>query len=152
MKIRLLPILFLFLMCLSFVRITPGYAESRKEKWVFMGFTKYRDALYIETNSITHSSQNIYWVWSLMAPSEKSRYLQQVKNELQKSNKSTDGLKYIEVLNQIDCTNKRIRSMRIEYLTIEGKMIHFAEATDQEWKTIYPGSLWHAMQNAACGK
>lgn len=152
MKNRFLLFVFLFLMCLSFVKLTPGFAESKKEKWGFMGFTKYRDALYIETNSITHSSQNIYWVWSLMAPSEKSRYLQQVKNELQKSNKSTDGLKYIEVLNQIDCTNKRIRYMRILYLTKEGKMIHSAEATDQEWKAIYPGSLWHAIQNNVCGK
>ena len=151
MKLRLSLLIFLCLMCISFSWITSVYAEARKEKWTFMGFTKYRDALYIEMNSISHPFPNIVWVWSFIAPSEKSKYLQQIKKEVEKSKKSTGGLKSTEILNEIDCAKNRIRYGQIVYLTIGGTIIHSADNPDSEWKDIYPGSLWQNMRNAVCG-
>jgi hypothetical protein len=151
MKVRLLPLLFFFLMCFSFLWITPVYGEARKEKWTFMGFTKYRDALYIETNSISHPSPHIVWVWSFIAPSEKSKYLQQIKREVEKSKKPAGGLKSTEILNEIDCTKNRIRYLQIVYLNSDGSIIHSSDNTDPGWKIINPGSLWQNMRNAVCG-
>jgi hypothetical protein len=48
------------------VGLMPVYAEAGEVKWIFIGFTKYRDALYIEMNSISHPSYNIAGVWSLI--------------------------------------------------------------------------------------
>ena len=115
-----------------------------------MGFTKYRDALYIEKKSVSYPSPDIARVWSMIAPSEKSKYRQEVKGELKKLKKSAKGLKYTEILNEIECKGNRIRFLQIVHLTAEGSIIHSAASADQEWKIIYPGSLWQNIQSAAC--
>jgi len=132
------------------VGLMPVYAEAGEVKWIFIGFTKYRDALYIEMNSISHSSYNIAGVWSLIAPSKKSKYLQEVKRELKKFKKSARGFKYSEILNEIDCTNSRIRYLQIVYLNKDGGTIHTASTSDLEWKPISSGSLWNDVRNTIC--
>lgn len=144
------PWVFIFFMYLALVGIFPIYAEAGEANWVFMGFTKYRDALYIEMNSVYYPSHTVAGVWSLIAPSKKSKYLQEVKRELKNVKKSAGGFKYSEILNEIDCTNNRIRYLQIVYFNKEGETIHSATTSDGEWKTISSGSLWDTLRKAVC--
>jgi hypothetical protein len=150
MKLTPLSYFFIFFIGASFLGANPVYAQGGKEQWIFVGFTKYRDALYIEKKSISHPSPDNAWVWSLIAPSEKSKYRQEVKGELKKLKKSAKGLKYTEILNEIECRGNRIRFLQIVHFNAEGSIIHSAASADQEWKIIYSGSLWQNMQSAAC--
>ncbi len=145
------PLSFLiFFIALYFLGTNPVCAQGEKEQWIFVGFTKYRDALYIEKKSVSRPSPDIAWVWSLIAPSEKSKYRQEIKEDLKKLKKSAKGLKYTEILNEIDCRGSRIRFLQIIYFHAQGSIIHSAVSADQEWKPIYPGSLWQNMQSTAC--
>jgi hypothetical protein len=150
MKLTPLSYFIIFFICVSFLGATPVCAQTGKEQWIFVGFTKYRDALYIEKKSISHPSPDNAWVWSLIAPSEKSKYREEVKGELRKLKKSAKGLKYTEILNEIECRGNRIRFLQIVYFDAEGSIIHLAASADQEWKIIYSGSLWQNIQSAAC--
>jgi hypothetical protein len=145
------PLSFLiFFIALYFLGTNPVCAQGGKEQWVFVGFTKYRDALYMEKKSVSRPSPDIAWVWSLIAPSEKSKYREEVKKDLKKLRKSAKGLKYTEILNEIDCRGSRIRFLQIVHFNTQGAIIHSAASSDQEWKIIYPGSLWQNMQSTAC--
>jgi hypothetical protein len=150
MKLTSLSYFLIFFVAVFFLGASPVYTQGGKEQWIFVGFTKYRDALYIEKKSVSHSSPDIAWVWSLIAPSKKSKYRQEVKGELRKLKKSAKGLKYTEILNEIDCRGNRIRFLQIVHFNAEGSIIHSAASADQEWKIIYPGSLWQNMQSAVC--
>jgi hypothetical protein len=142
-----------FLICFigaSFLGANPVYAQGGKEQWIIVGFTKYRDALYIEKKSVARPSPDNVWVWSLIAPSEKSKYRQEVIRELKKLKKSATGLKYTEILNEIECRGNRIRFLQIVYFDAGGSIMHSAASADQEWKIINSGSLWQNIQSAAC--
>jgi hypothetical protein len=141
---------FIFFTYVALMGLLPICAEAGEVKWVFMGFTKYRDALYIEMNSVYYPSHTIAGAWSLIAPSIKSKYLQEVKRELKKAKISSSGFKYAEILNEIDCTNNKIRYLQIVYFDKEGETIHSATASDVEWKTISPGSLWDTLRKTVC--
>jgi hypothetical protein len=150
MKLTPLSYFIIFFTVTSVLGATPACAQAGKEQWIFVGFTKYRDALYIEKKSVSYPSPDIARVWSLIAPSEKSKYRQEVKGELKKLKKSAKGLKYIEVLNEIECRGNRIRFLQIFYFNAEGSIIHSAASADYEWKIIYSGSLWQNIQSAVC--
>jgi hypothetical protein len=150
MKLTPLSYFIIFFIGASFLGATSVCTQGGKEEWIFVGFTKYRDALYIEKKSVSHPSPDIARVWSLIAPSKKSKYRQEVKGELKKLKKSAKGLKYTEILNEIDCRGSRIRFLQIVHFNAEGSIIHSAASADQEWKIIYPGSLWQNIQIAAC--
>ena len=150
MKLSPLSYFIIFFVVASFLWVTPTCAQAGKEQWIFVGFTKYRDALYIEKNSVSYPSPDIARVWSLIAPSEKSKYREEVKGELKKLKKSAKGLKYIEILNEIECRGNRIRFLQIFYFNAEGSVIHSAASADYEWKVIYSGSLWQNIQSAVC--
>ena len=150
MKLTPLSNFIIFFAVASFLGATPACAQAGKEQWIFVGFTKYRDALYIEEKSVSYLSSDIARAWFLIAPSAKSKYRQEVKGELKKLNKSAKGLKYTEILNEIECRGNRIRFLQILYLNAQGSIIHSAVSADQEWKIIYSGSLWQNIQSAAC--
>jgi hypothetical protein len=145
-------VFFIFFAYLALVGGGPINAEAGEVNWVFMGFTKYRDALYIELNSISYPSPASAGVWSLIAPSKKSKYLQEVKRELHTVNKSAGGFWCVEIWNEIDCQNDRIRHIQIVYFNKDGQSIHSATASDGEWKAISSGSLWDTMRNTVCKK
>jgi hypothetical protein len=145
------PLSFLiFFIALYFLGTNPVCAQGGKEQWIFVGFTKYRDALYMEKKSVSRPSPDIAWVWSLIAPSEKSKYRKEIKEDLRKLKKSAKELKYTEILNEIDCRGSRIRFLQIVHFNAQGSTIHSAASSDQEWKIIYPGSLWQTMQSTVC--
>ena len=150
MKLTPLSYVVILFIGASFLGATSVCAQAGKEQWIFVGFTKYRDALYIEKKSVSYPSPDIARVWSMIAPSEKSKYREEVKGELKKLRKLAKGLKYAEILNEIDCRGGKIRFLQILYLNAQGSIIHAAASADYEWKIIYSGSLLQKIQSTAC--
>jgi hypothetical protein len=72
-----LCLLMLLAVCCPF----PADAETTGAKWVFVGFTKYRDALFIDMNRLTREADRQTQVWSRITPAERSKYYPQ-RNEL----------------------------------------------------------------------
>jgi len=64
MKLTSLSYFFILFIAVFFLRASPVYAQGGEEQWIFVGFTKYRDALHIENKGVSHPSPDIAWVWS----------------------------------------------------------------------------------------
>lgn len=141
-----------FIILVSFVGSLAFSAQSGEEKWTFAGFTKYRDAIFINKNNISYQSHDTARVWAKIAPSEKSKYYREIKRELKKSKKSSKGFKYTELLTDIDCAGNRIRYLQIIYFNTEGTVIYATSHTETAWKKIHPGSLWENIQKTVCNK
>ncbi len=133
----------------------PGLGSARAQagegKWTLVGFTKYRDAVFINKNSAATSVAGMSKVWAKIVPSEKSKFYQEIKRELGKSGKSTKGFKYTEILSETDCRGKRIRFLKIVYFTGEGATIHADAPSEAVWKSVSVGSVWENLHGAVCG-
>ncbi len=124
---------------------------SAADQWKLVGFTKYRDALFMDAGSISHISGEGLTVRVKIAPSRKSKYFAEIRKELKKAGKSDRGFKAAEIFTEVDCTGSRIRYLSIVYRKKSGGVIHWAQNPDAEWRRIERGSLWHALQKTACG-
>lgn len=122
------------------------------EKWVLAGFTKYRDALFIDMKRLACGTDQRAQVWSRITPAEQSRYLKQIRRDLSKINKKPMEFKYLEVLNEIDCRNRQIRYLKVIYFRPDGGVIHATHDNAPAWKSIRSGSLWDGLSTIACQK
>jgi len=126
-----------------------GTPES---KWAFVGFTRYRDALFIDMNRITHDMDQRTRVWSRMTPAKHSKYYRQIQRDLRKVDKPAMEFRYMETLNEISCRDRRIRFEKVLYYRQDGEVIHATRDDNAQWKTITPGSLWESLGAIVCDK
>lgn len=127
-------------------------AATTGAKWVFVGFTKYRDALFIDMNRMTSEADLRVQVWSRITPAEHSRYYKQIRRDLKKVNKTPREFRYLETLNEINCTNRQIRYLKVIYFRPDGSVIHATRDDRLSWKSVHSGSLWDSLQTAVCRK
>lgn len=120
--------------------------------WELIGFTKYRDALFMDRDSIKGLGENLFTVRLKIAPSRKSKTFAEIKRELKKAKKSSKTFKYAEIFNEVDCAAGRIRYLRIVYHRKNGSVIHTARNPKANWRPVDSGSLWDALRTAVCGK
>jgi hypothetical protein len=148
------PFLIFTVLCalLSCIATSPVCAQAGEEAWTFVDFTKYRDAVFIDKNSISYPFPNVMRVWAKISPSPKSKYYREARRELRKSGKSAKEFKYTKLKYEIDCAGNRIRRPKMMYFDSAGKEIHSKSLTEPKWKPISPGSLWGSLQNAVCVK
>jgi hypothetical protein len=142
---------FLFLLMLLAV-FSPSRldAGTTGAKWIFVGFTKYRDALFIDKNRMTSEADLRVQVWSRITPAEHSRYYKQIQRDLKKVNKPPREFRYLETLNEINCTNRKIRYLKVIYFRPDGGVIHATRDDRPSWKSVHSGSLWDSMLAAVC--
>ncbi|HOG16306.1 MAG TPA: hypothetical protein PLB96_03085 [Syntrophales bacterium] len=122
------------------------------EPWTFVGYTKYRDAVYLDSSRLTKRSPDESLAVCRIAPSGKSRYTRQVQAEIRKAKKSSAGFRYLEISAGIDCRNKAIRFVGVRYFTADGRLLHANEEPDAPWKPVAAGSLWDSLRGSVCGK
>ena len=60
----------------------PVWVEAQNAKWVFVGFTKYRDAVFMDMNRVSHLPDQRTQVWSRITPSARSKYFRQIQKDL----------------------------------------------------------------------
>ena len=130
----------------------PAWVEAQNEKWVFVGFTKYRDAVFMDMNRVSHLPDQRTQAWSRITPSAQSKYFRQIQKDLKNAGKDYGEFKYIETLNEVDCQNNQIRYLKVIYYDKSRLAIHATRDENPGWKLIYPGSLWDALQQAVCRK
>lgn len=125
-------------------RATP--AEAGGGAWTLAGFTKYRDAVFIDRNTISHPSPSTVAVWVKIKPSQKSRLYRALKREL------AGDFWHVEILNEIDCAKSSIRSLEIVYYDQEGGVLSSRTQAGAAGKNIAEASLWELVRKAACRK
>ncbi len=129
----------------------PGTAQAGEgERWTLLGFTKYRDAVFIDKNSTDASSGRIKSL-AKIAPSEKSAYGREVRRDLKRSGKNATAFKYVEIQSETDCRDGRMRFLQIRYFTRDGKVLHSVSYPDPKWKDVQSGTLWDKLRKAVCG-
>jgi hypothetical protein len=134
------------------VGILPAWVEAQNAKWVFVGFTKYRDAVFMDINRVSHLPDQCTQVWSRITPSTQNKYFRQIQKDLKNAGKDYGEFKYIETLNEVDCQNNQIRYVKVIYYDKSRSAIHATRDENPGWKPIHPGSLWDALQGAVCRK
>jgi len=146
---RQLLVIFL-LSCLFFAGIFTPVAEGREGKWILVGFTKYRDAFFMDSDSIYPSAGNMVTVWTAIAPSKKSPFLRQIKEILSSRQKPAERFKSVVSLYQIDCKKNQYGTLVVIYYDTKGATLHSVQYSQLNWQPIEPGSLWHSLQKAVC--
>jgi hypothetical protein len=127
-------------------------AETTGAKWVFVGFTKYRDALFIDMNRLTREDDQRAQVWSRITPAERSKYYIQIQRDLKKVNKTFREFKYLETLNEMNCRSRQIRYLKVIYFGREGQVIHATRDDSPSWRSVYAGSLWDSLLGNVCNE
>jgi hypothetical protein len=144
---------FLGMLMLIWVSWPSGTAAGISDaKWAFVGFTKYRDALFIDMNRLSVEADMQIQIWSRITPSDHSKYLRQIRRDLRTAGKSSRDFRYIETLNEIDCRNNRIRYLKVIYYQDDGSVIHATRDDNPQWKLINSGSLWDSLRVMACDR
>jgi len=127
-------------------------AGTTGSKWVFVGFTKYRDALFMDMNRMTSEADMRVQVWSRITPAEHSRYYKQIQRDLKKVNKTPPDFRYLETLNEIHCTSRQIRYLKVIYFRPYGSVIHATRDESPSWKAVRSGSLWDSLLTVVCDR
>lgn len=127
-------------------------AATTGPKWAFVGYTKYRDALFIDLNRLTCEANQRRQAWSRITPAEQSGYLRQIRRDLKKVKKKPDEFRYVEVLKEIGCRNRQIRHLRVVYFRPDGSVIHATRDDGPAWKSVHAGSLWDSLLTTVCEK
>lgn len=128
-------------------RADAGTAEAN---WVFVGFTKYRDALFIDMNRLTREADQRAQVWSRITPAERSKYYRQIRWDLKKINKMSPEFRYVETLNETNCRSRQIRYLEVIYFNRDGQVIHATRDDRPSWRSVHSGSLWDSLLGNVC--
>jgi hypothetical protein len=144
---RLVIFLLSFFFCSGM--FTP-VAEGREGKWNLVGFTKYRDAFFMDSDSIYSSAENMVTVWTAIAPSKKSPFLRQIKEILSSRQKPAERFKSVVSLYQIDCKKNQYGTLIVIYYDTKGATLHSIQYSQLNWQPIEPGSLWYSLQMTVC--
>jgi hypothetical protein len=125
-------------------------AESTEAKWAFVGFTKYRDGLFIDMNRLTDEADQRRQVWSRITPAEHSGYIKRIRRNLMQAGKNSGEFRYVEILNELNCQDRRIRYLKGVYFHRDGRVIHAVGDDAPVWKAVHAGSLWDSLLTAVC--
>jgi len=150
MKVRLVAIT-IFAILQAAVPL-PAAGGPEGTSWVFVGFTKYRDAVYLDESRLVRKSAESVAAVCRIAPSQKSRYFKQVLAELRKAKKSSTGFRYVEILSEVGCRENALRFLGVTYFSIHGEILHAKQEPAAPWTPVQPGSLWDALRKNACGR
>jgi hypothetical protein len=141
----------LFMGSFLFLSIFVTVGESAGEKWHFIGFTRYRDPLYVDMDRIQVKNDGLHSVWTRITPAEHSLFRRQFRQDLQRVGKLPQAVKYLEMNKEIDCPGSRIRHIKLIYYDQRDRLITSKGNARAPWKPIVVGSLWPDLQKAVCG-
>lgn len=128
------------------------YAEKMTDNWRLTGYTKFRDAVFVDRERITRPAPDRTAAWIKIAPSVKSRYRPVVARYLQSVKKWNPRWKSVEILCEISCSGDLIRFAEFVYLDDEGSTLHKVRDPREPWFRINPGSTWHWVEQEVCQK
>jgi hypothetical protein len=139
-----------FLLCFFFSGIFAPAAEGREGKWILVGFTKYRDALFMDSDSIYPSAGNMVTVWTAITPSNKSRLRRQILEILTSQQKPAERFTSVVALYQIDCKKNQYGTLTVIYYDTQRAILHSTHYSQLDMRPIESGSLWDSLQRNVC--
>jgi len=125
-------------------------AEKMTGNWRLTGYTKYRDAVFVDRDRISQPAHDLTAAWIKIAPSGKSRYLRFVTEYMKSVQKWNPQFKSVEILCEINCSRDFIRFKEFVYLDKDRNVLHKAHETGTQWFLINPGSTWHFVKKESC--
>jgi len=141
----------MFIVGLFILWVGGGYALAAEEsKWSFVGFTKYRDALFIDKAILSRPSAGTVLVTTRIEPSAKSLFRKNIKREIPQYKKSLKNFKYLIMEVELACPEHRMRFLKIQFFDEEGKVLHTAAEPAAPWKPVKHGSLWKDLEKTVC--
>lgn len=139
-----------FLSCFFLFGIFAPAANGREGKWILAGFTKYRDALFMDSDSIYPSAGNMVTVWTAIAPSKKSPLRRQIKEILTSRQKPAERFTSVVALYQIDCKRNQYGTLNVIYYDTQRAILHSIQYSQLYMQPIESGSLWYSLQRKVC--
>jgi hypothetical protein len=138
--------------CCFFVLVgSSGYSlAAEKGPWSFVGFTKYRDALFIDKARLSHPSTGKVLVTAMIKPSAKSLFRRSIKREIPQYRKSLNNFKYLVLEMELICPEDRMRFLNIQFLDANNKILHNSADLKAPWKPVKTGTLWKDLEKAVC--
>ncbi|MCK9197065.1 MAG: hypothetical protein M0P16_08795 [Syntrophales bacterium] len=138
--------------CCFFVLLgVHGYTGATEESpWSFIGFTKYRDALFIDKTRLSRPSTGKVLVTARIEPSAKSLFRGNIKQEVPQYRKSLKNFKYLVLEMELSCRSHQLRVLKIQFFSATGKVMHTAADPEAPGKPVKSGSLWKDLEGAVC--
>ncbi|MDQ5984472.1 MAG: hypothetical protein CSYNP_00167 [Syntrophus sp. SKADARSKE-3] len=124
--------------------------EAHGAKWQFIGFTRYRDPLYLDLERTTILPNGVLSAWTRITPADNSLFRVQLRPELHRAHKTAKDVKYLEMNKEIQCTGNQIRHLKLIYYDHRDRVLAFSGNSKAPWKPILEGSLWPDLQKAVC--
>jgi hypothetical protein len=140
------------IICCIFILLgSRGYALATEESgWSFVGFTKYRDALFIDKAHLNRPSPGQVLVSARIEPSAKSLFRKNIKREIPQYKNASKSFKYLVLEMELSCRSHRMRFLKIQFFSATGKILHTAADPEAPWKPVRSGSLWKDLEGAVC--
>lgn len=138
------------LFCMVLIMSLPG--EIWAAKWQFIGFNRYRDAMYIDEERVKHVSEDTVQLWVRLTMAEKSLFRRVMKEDFEQVPKKVEDVKYLEMEKVLDCKGQRIKHLELVYYNYKNRPILKFVPAKAPWKTVVPGSLWHELLRTSCEK
>lgn len=99
---------------------------------------------YCYTKNITHTSKNIVRVWERLNWTEKA-----VIDRVEKLGEKYENLSYSIILWEINCAEKKSRSLSETSYDNKGKVI-ISSSSPKEWDFIIPESMHESLYKEVC--
>lgn len=125
--------------------------EAADGKWVFIGYTRYRDPLYADMSRMEVKPNGMIGIWTRITVAESSLFRGQLRRDLHRTGKSEKNVKYLDMKKEINCQGNRIRHLGLTYYDYRDRVLATTGNVKAPWKPILPGSLWPDLQKAVCG-
>ncbi|MCX7634371.1 MAG: hypothetical protein N2Z74_01335 [Syntrophales bacterium] len=125
-------------------------AEADKHRLRFVGFTRYRDACYVDMVKTKPAKGSVMAAWIWIKPAEKSILRSRLKQEFRAAGKSIASLSHMEQLKELDCRSERIRHVGTFYYDSQGRLLFERRYRQVSWQLIRPGSLWDNLRTVVC--
>jgi hypothetical protein len=128
-----------------------GFVLAAEEsRWSFVGFTKYRDALFIDKAHLRRPSPGTVLVSARIEPAAKSLLRKSIQREIPQDKNKAKNFKYLILEMEMSCRSHRMRILKLQFCSAAGKIIHTAADPEAAWKTVGSGSLWKDLEGAVC--
>lgn len=118
--------------------------------WSFAGFTKYRDALYIDKTRLTRTADATVVFPVLIKPAPQSLFRQSLKKEMPSYNQYLQDFQALVLVMEMNCPEKRMRFLVIQFRDAADQALHTATDARAPWRAVKPGSLWQELAGTVC--
>ncbi|MCX7982924.1 MAG: hypothetical protein N2572_08455 [Syntrophales bacterium] len=140
----------LLIVCFTLLCIL--FEQAWGASWKFVGFNRYRDAFYIDEDRVERVTNESVQLWVKLTIGKKSLFRQVMKQDFERIPKRIEEVKYIEMKEEINCKEQKIKHIELIYYDHKNKPMLKIVSPEARWKPAIAGSLWHEVVNLSCEK